>query len=144
MSANEQINRTCPRCKEIVQAGAIKCKHCSAFLTPEHAPHGGTCPFCKEQIHKDATKCKHCKTDLAVMSGNVPVPVIRAAFSGITAAAGRTPDLGFSGPSSAPALVGKATERAAIIWVPVCWEEVSPIAGYYWKCDIFPFPVPTD
>ncbi|WP_374209923.1 double zinc ribbon domain-containing protein [Pseudarthrobacter raffinosi] len=55
---------TCPFCKEVILAGAVKCKHCGSRLAPDSPSHGGQCPYCREQIHPEATVCKHCKSSL--------------------------------------------------------------------------------
>jgi hypothetical protein len=55
---------TCPFCKEVILAGAVKCKHCGSRLATDTPSHGGQCPYCREQIHPEATVCKHCKSSL--------------------------------------------------------------------------------
>lgn len=56
--------RQCPFCKEQINSGATKCKHCGSRVEPTRLEHGGKCPFCKEQIHPEAVVCKHCKSNL--------------------------------------------------------------------------------
>lgn len=59
----------CPFCKEDIQDGAIKCKHCGSMLTGGETtistpPKTKLCPFCKEEVKGDAIKCRHCKSML--------------------------------------------------------------------------------
>jgi Double zinc ribbon len=65
---SEDGARSCPFCKELIKADAIKCKYCASAVAPEKAPHGGICPYCKEEIHLEAIKCKHCKSSLEASS----------------------------------------------------------------------------
>jgi hypothetical protein len=67
-TANEE--RSCPYCKEMIHADAIKCRYCGSALAPERPPHGGTCPYCKEQINPEAVRCRYCRSDLLGASGS--------------------------------------------------------------------------
>ncbi len=62
MADNE--TRQCPFCKEQINSGATKCKHCGSRVEPARPEHGGECPFCKEAIHPEAVLCKYCKSNL--------------------------------------------------------------------------------
>jgi hypothetical protein len=60
-SPNDETSTVpCPFCKEPIQEGALKCKHCKSLLAAEKPDHEGTCPFCRETIQRDAVKCRYC------------------------------------------------------------------------------------
>lgn len=96
----------CPYCREAIQVGATKCKHCGSQIELLARPdHEGACPFCKEKIHPEAIKCRHCKSmlagddvdaptelDIAVRDDGLVDEIGTSAFSGTTSPAG------YSGP----------------------------------------------
>jgi hypothetical protein len=67
--SDEPAPRQCPYCKEEVKAGAVRCRHCHAAITPAVPAHGGVCPFCREPIHPEAIRCKHCHANLGPAGG---------------------------------------------------------------------------
>ena len=65
MADQEPATRSCPFCKEVIMAEALRCKHCQATILPAGLVHHGICPYCKESIHPEAIRCKHCRANLA-------------------------------------------------------------------------------
>jgi len=138
--------KKCPACKELINAEALKCKHCKLYLAGYEPDHAGTCPYCKEAIDPEAQRCHHCLSDLTAAcspealfqespgsyltiespcAGSV-VPIsdldssIQARLIG-------------SGPSGAPGGgLNFGRKRCFFIYVLVCdvIEDVDSIAGY--------------
>jgi phage FluMu protein Com len=82
-------------CKEEIQNGAIKCKHCGSMLLSQqtannienvqipHKERTVECPFCREEIIESSIKCKHCNSLLVPLEAETIVNKKRASTKSI-------------------------------------------------------------